>query len=187
MVYRVADESRHHGGEAHELFTEAGLSGDVLLGHGVGAHHAPFVMVVGEPRLADVSEALVRVYVDGAEVAVVVDDGHILRAAMVEPARGLRREKKFFVDEALHYIYLSFAALRRRVRFATAPQNNKSGFLVLRALCEVGKPRFYAFSRACAGGRYFAASALSAFQISSFTGTPSSRFSRLVRAAFSPG
>ena len=144
-------------------------------------------MVVGEPRFADVREALVRVYVGGAEVAVVVDDGHVLRAAVVEPARGLRREKKFFVDEALHYIYLSFAALRRRVRFAAAPQNNKSGFLVLRALCEVGKPRFYAFSRACAGGRYFAASALSAFQISSFTGTPSSRFSFLVRAAFSPG
>ena len=77
----------------------AGVAGDEIFVYAVRAHLAPFVVVAAEPHLRDVLPALVRGDLGRRQVAVVVDDGHVLGVAVVEFPRGLGREKKVVVDE----------------------------------------------------------------------------------------
>src|SRR5688500_6587969 len=56
---RIAQRVRHRAGPRFELLPSARLAGDEPLGHAVGPHGAPLVVVAVEPELADAGEAMV--------------------------------------------------------------------------------------------------------------------------------
>ena len=70
-----------------------------LLAHSGGPHRAPFVMVSAKPELRDVFPAPVVGDLRRVEVAMVIDEGLVLRKTVVEAPGGLRLEEKVVVDE----------------------------------------------------------------------------------------
>ena len=80
---RVADEALHRLGELHELVVPRRVARAEALLDSVGAHLAPLVVVTAKPDLRDVGPALVLRDLHRREMAVVVDDGHLLRMAVV--------------------------------------------------------------------------------------------------------
>ena len=72
-----------------------------VLRRAVRPHEAPLVMVakaaVVQPRLCQVLIALVLVDLPRHQVAVVVDDGHVFRVAVVEPSRPRTGEQEVIV------------------------------------------------------------------------------------------
>lgn len=63
----------------------------------VGADLAPFIMVAAEPDLGDIVKFAVFIDFLRVDVAVVVDDRHLLRIFVVQPSRGLRGKQKIFI------------------------------------------------------------------------------------------
>ena len=108
VVDRVADQAGHDRRKAVELVAVARAAGHIFLGHRVCAHDAPLVVVPGEPRLADVRKLLVFVNFGRVQMAVVVEDRHVLRVLVVQPARRLRGEQEVLANKALHVDYLAF-------------------------------------------------------------------------------
>ena len=66
-----------------------------------GAHLPPLVVVAAKPDVRDVVPALVLRDLRRRKMAVVVDDRHLLRMAVVELLRRLGREEEVVVDERL--------------------------------------------------------------------------------------
>ena len=104
MVERVADQGRHGLGPGQEGAVIGLVPGDVLLGHAVGAHHAPLVVVAAQPGVGDGLEGGVVGHVRGGQVAVVVDDRHGLGVLEVQPPRTLVRQQEVRVHERLHSV-----------------------------------------------------------------------------------
>ena len=104
VVERVAHRVGHGLGPLLEGLPGAVLAaGQVVLGHAVGAHRTPLVVVavvaVHQPELGDVAELDVLGDLLGHQVAVVVDDGHLLRMLVIELPRGGVGKHEIFVDE----------------------------------------------------------------------------------------
>ncbi len=82
------------------------------LGRAVRAHEAPLVViaeaVVVEPDLREVLVGAVRVDLGRHEMAVVIDDRHLLGVTVVKAARPLRGKKEVVVEE--HGRYSPFSA-----------------------------------------------------------------------------
>ena len=76
---------------------------DVFLRYAVAAHRAPFIVVarvaVHQPELGDIAELDVFGNLLRGEMAVVVDDGHLLRMVVVEALRRGGGEHEVVVDE----------------------------------------------------------------------------------------
>ena len=83
------------------------VTGDVLLGHAVGAHHAPLVVVAeivvaavgqhlmaAQPDLRDVLKAAVLINFLRGNMAVVIHDGQLGRIVVVQMLRGRVSSKK---------------------------------------------------------------------------------------------
>ena len=102
VVDGVAHQGRHHGGEALEFLPEGTGTRHIFLRYAAGAHHPPFVVVAGQPGLANVGELLVFVNLLGIQVAVVVKDGHVLGILMVQPAGRFAVEQKVVSNEGFH-------------------------------------------------------------------------------------
>ena len=68
-----------------KLLPVAYIAGAESLGHTVGTHSTPFVVVASEPNLSKVAEAMVACYVLGVEVAMVVDYRHLRCVVVVQP------------------------------------------------------------------------------------------------------
>ena len=61
-------------------------------------------MVASEPHFGDVVPALIFGDLARRQVAVVVDDGHLLRMAVIKFTRGIRGEKKIVIDKFLFHV-----------------------------------------------------------------------------------
>ncbi len=86
-----------------ELLARIGVTGDIALLNAVGAHEAPLVVVAAEPDLGDGLKALVLPDLLRGDVAVVVDDRHVLGKVVEESlARGRAQQKVLVVHELLH-------------------------------------------------------------------------------------
>ncbi len=89
--------------ELEVLGIRIAVAGDVLLIGAVGAKQTPLVViaraVVVEPDLGEVLEVLVLVDLLRIEVAVVVDDRHLLRMIVEEPLGPVRRQQKVIVQQ----------------------------------------------------------------------------------------
>ncbi len=83
MVHRVADCFRESFGKFLELLPVACAARDGVFRHAVRADHAPFVMVAAEPYLGNVVEFAVFRDFLRINMAVVVDDGHVLGVLVV--------------------------------------------------------------------------------------------------------
>ncbi len=104
VIEGVADEVRYGLAPLLELFRGGGVAGDVLFRHTAGAHGPPLVVVAAQPDLGDGVVALVLIDLHGVDVAVVVDNGHLLRVVVVEGAGGLGPQQEVFVHKRFHGI-----------------------------------------------------------------------------------
>ena len=110
-MHRVADGHFQALGKLLKALTIRLVTGDVLLGHAVGAHHAPLVVVAevaavrvaaAQPDLSDVVEAAVLVDLAGRDVAVIVADGHILCIVVIQMLSRGRLEHEFLIHKCFH-------------------------------------------------------------------------------------
>ena len=101
----VAHQLGQDLGEFHVLFVVAGVAGDVLFVDAEGAHAAPLVVVAPQPHLAQILKLLVLRDLGGLQVAVIVDDGHMLCILMIEHLTRLICEEKFFAETVIHIRY----------------------------------------------------------------------------------
>ena len=102
VVERVAQRPRDGGGPRLELLPVGGGTGDEALGHAVGTHRPPLVVVALEPRLGDRPEGTVGRDAGDRQVAVIVDDRQGRGDAVEEVAGGVRAEQEVVVDEGRH-------------------------------------------------------------------------------------
>ena len=111
VVHRVADGHGQSLCKLLEALAVGLITGDVLLGHTVGTHHAPLVVVAkvaavrvaaAQPYLSDVLKAAVLVDLTGRDVAVVVADRHIRSVVVVQMLSSGRLEHEFLIHKCFH-------------------------------------------------------------------------------------
>ena len=78
-------------------------SSEIILAHSVGAHRTPFIMVaimsVHQPELGDVAELDVLGDLLRHQMAMVIDDGHVLRMLVIKLPGSLALKHEIFIDE----------------------------------------------------------------------------------------
>ena len=102
MIERIADGAGEHLGVFLEFFAVGRVAGDVFFLHASRAHQAPFVVVAAQPRLRQVLKAAVFIDFLRAQMAVVVDDGHLRCVIEEQLARRRRFEQKVFIHKSSH-------------------------------------------------------------------------------------
>ena len=111
VVHRVADGHGQSLCKLLEALAVGLITGDVLLGHTVGTHHAPLVVVAevaairvaaAQPHLSDVVKAAVLVDLTGRNVAVVVADRHTSGVVVVQMLRSGRLEHEVLIHKCFH-------------------------------------------------------------------------------------
>ena len=111
VVHRVADGHGQSLCKLLEALAVGLITGDVLLGHTVGTHHAPLVVVAkvaavrvaaAQPYLSDVLKAAVLVDLTRRDVAVVVADRHIRSVVVVQMLSSGRLEHEFLIHKCFH-------------------------------------------------------------------------------------
>ena len=111
VVHRVADGHGQSLCKLLEALAVGLITGDVLLGHTVGTHHAPLVVVAevaavrvaaAQPYLSDVLKAAVLVDLTGRDMAVVVADRHIRSVVVVQMLSSGRLEHEFLIHKCFH-------------------------------------------------------------------------------------
>ena len=113
VVHGVADGHGQSLGKLLEALAVGLITGNVLLGHAVGTHHAPLIVVAevaavrvaaAQPHLSDVLEAAVLVDLAGRNVAVVVADGHCGCIVVIQMLRSSRLEHEVLIHKCFHGI-----------------------------------------------------------------------------------
>ena len=111
VVHRVADGHGQSLCKLLEALAVGLITGDVLLGHTVGTHHTPLVVVAkvaavrvaaAQPYLSDVLKAAVLVDLTGRDVAVVVADRHIRSVVVVQMLSSGRLEHEVLIHKCFH-------------------------------------------------------------------------------------
>ena len=124
MVHGVSDGTRQSLGKFLEFLPVRRIARNVLFLHAVGAHHTPFVMVAAQPHLGDVLKPAVLEDLPRADVAVIVDDGHIRRIFMIELLRRGSGKQKILVHKGFHWDRSSCSFYSgRRILHTGTPQN----------------------------------------------------------------
>ena len=114
-IHRVADGHFQALGKLLKALTVGLVTGDVLLGHAVGAHHAPLIMITevvvaaigqhlmaAQPDLRDVLKATVLVDFLRGDMAVVIHDGQLGRIVVVQMLRSGGLKQKVLVHKRFH-------------------------------------------------------------------------------------
>ena len=123
-IHRIADGHFQALGKLLEALAVGLVTGNILLGHTVGAHHTPLVVVTevvvaavgqdlmaAQPDLRNILKTAVLINFLRGNMAVIVDDGQLGRIIMVQVLRGggLQQKvlihKRFHVQTLLHYIH----------------------------------------------------------------------------------
>ena len=102
VIERVAERVGDRAGPGLELVPVGRVAGDQALGHAVGAHRAPFVVIALEPDLGQRLEPVIVGDLVGRQVAVIVDDRLRPRELFVEIDRDRRIEQEIVVEKPLH-------------------------------------------------------------------------------------
>ena len=76
-IERVAQCVRHGTGPRQKLLIGRSIAGAVILGHSIGAHQSPFVVVAFQPDLPQIAEAVVGGDICGRQMRMVVQDQFI--------------------------------------------------------------------------------------------------------------
>ena len=101
----IAHQLGQNFGKLHVLFVVAGVTGDVLLVDAKGAHTAPLVVVAAQPHLAQIFKLLVLGDLHGLQMAMIIDDRHMLCILVVEHLAGLIGEEQLFAETIIHNKY----------------------------------------------------------------------------------
>ncbi len=99
MMERISERVRHGGGPGLELLERAGIARAKPLGHAVGAHGTPFVVIAFEPDFKKVIEPAVGRDVAWRKVAVIIEYRFSLGVLVIKFARRFCAQQKIFVDE----------------------------------------------------------------------------------------
>ena len=117
VVHGVANGHGQSLGKLLEALAVGLVAGDVLLGHAVGTHHAPLIMIAevaavrvaaAQPHLRDVLKAAVLVDLAGRDVAVIVADGHSSCIVVIQMLCGSRLEHEVLIHKCFHGILTPF-------------------------------------------------------------------------------
>ena len=117
VVHGVADGHGQSLGKLLEALAVGLITGDVLLGHAVGTHHAPLIMIAevaavrvtaAQPHLSNVLEAAVLVDLAGRNMAVIVADGHSSCIVVIQMLCGSRLEHEVLIHKCFHGILTPF-------------------------------------------------------------------------------
>ena len=87
VIQRVANGIWQHAGVSEEFVVIARVPADEFFVDAKGAHQPPLVVIAAEHQMADVAEWDVFRDFLGAQVAVVIDDGHRFRHSVQAPGR----------------------------------------------------------------------------------------------------
>ena len=116
VIERAAQGVGHGPGPRLELLPRRGVTRAEPLGHAVGPHRAPLVVVAVEPDLRDRREPMVVGHLLRRQVAVVVDDREAGGAAVVEVDRDRALEQEILRQETRHASAPSSSACVRYAR-----------------------------------------------------------------------
>ena len=108
VIERVADGQLQRFRPLLELFAVGRAARDVIFIHAVGAHLAPFVMVAAQPDLRDVVEFAVFADLLRIDVAVIVEDRHVLGEVVEQMLRGVGRQQEILVHKRFHVVLSPF-------------------------------------------------------------------------------
>ena len=111
VVHGVADGHLQRLGELHEALKGGLGTGHILLGHPVGAHDPPLVVIaevgaVGvlapQPQLDQIVEPAVLIDLLGGDVAVVVHQRHGLRVVVEQVLGGVGAQQEILIHKLFH-------------------------------------------------------------------------------------
>ena len=103
VVNGVAHGSLQRGCPSPELLLIRCIAGDEALRHTTGPHQAPFVVVALQPQLGEVGKGAVFCDFLGADVAMIIHDGLLLRHTVVQLTGRLGIQQKLLVHKMLHF------------------------------------------------------------------------------------
>ena len=105
VIERIPHGVRHCLRPFLEFLIAVASAGYELFRYTVSAHRSPLVVVSSEPYFSEVLELMVICNHLWHEVAVVVDDRHLLCTLVIELTREVVGEHKVFVDEWFHMLF----------------------------------------------------------------------------------
>ena len=102
VMDRVADQPWHDGGIGIVFLAEGGSTRDMALRDARPAHQPPFVVVVRQPRLAQIRPLVIAGNLGRRQVIVEIDDRQRRRDLVEEPPRGPGVQKEIGSEKAAH-------------------------------------------------------------------------------------
>ena len=106
MVQGIAHSAGNGIRPGAELFLGVAAASHQLLRISAGPHDAPFVVVaevaVAQPHLGDIGKLAVLIDLLGVDVAMVVDDGHLVRVIVEQCLCRFVAQEEVLVHEAFH-------------------------------------------------------------------------------------
>src|SRR5690242_4931318 len=102
MVERIAQRMRHRRGPSLEFLKRFGWAGAVALGHPVGAHGTPLVMIPFKPDFEKIVELPVLGNIPRREVAVIIED-RLWCGKLAIKTLGRPRVQEEVVSDEFHY------------------------------------------------------------------------------------
>ena len=103
VVNGIAHGSLQRGCPSPELLLIRCIAGDETLRHTAGPHQTPFVVVALQPQLGEVGKGAVFCDLLGADVAMIIHDGLLLRHTVVQLTGRLGIQQKLLVHKMLHF------------------------------------------------------------------------------------
>src|SRR5690606_34159046 len=112
VVERVAQAVRHGGRPGRELLPGVGITGAETLGHPIGAHGPPLVVIAFEPDLGQRGETTIGGDVLRRQVTVVIENRLAGGVLVKQPARRVTVKEEVLADECHDGTSLSLDASR---------------------------------------------------------------------------
>ena len=134
MVQRVAVSSFQRADIAHEFFLVRSTARDIFFVYAEVAHQPPFVMIAAKPQLEKVVERFILLYRLFRKVAMIVENGHILRIAVIQFFRRLVGQQKILSDKFPHFSFLFYFFSRHSYKVTPRFQTAISRLLFFSAL-----------------------------------------------------
>ena len=99
VVERIAQRVRHGAGKGEEFIPVARVPRAVFLGHAVGSHRAPFVVVAGQPDLVQVAKRLVGRDLVRRQVTMVIENRFVLGVFEIQFPRHVAVQQKIIGEK----------------------------------------------------------------------------------------
>ena len=102
MIKRISDKRGHRRAISLKFIVVRSVACDKSFAYSAGTHSSPFVVVSSEPKLGYVFITLVRSYIGGIYMTMVVDYRQIRRICVIKHLRHVRIKQKIVVHKFIH-------------------------------------------------------------------------------------